>query len=76
MILLWAVHKLRTVSCQRVVMKVPATYLEVMIALETAYMEAEPWFRNTGQQEAAERSGQLAKWFWNRQATLIRHRVS
>ena len=29
------------------VKKVPTTYLDVVIALETTYMEAEQWFENT-----------------------------
>ena len=31
-----------------------------MIALETAYVEAEQWFKNAHQKEASELSGKLA----------------
>ena len=56
--------------------KIQTTNLEVMITLENAYMEAGPWFRNTGQHKAAEWSGTPAKSFWDRQRTLINHKVT
>ena len=40
------------------------------------YMEAQQCFHNTHQQGAAELSGKVAKWFWDRQATLMNHKVT
>ena len=34
------------------------------------------WLGNTQQNEAAELSVELAKWFWDGQATLVNHKVS
>ena len=45
------------VRCLRLIKKMATMYLDVVDAMETAYMEVEPWFRNTVQQEAAELSG-------------------
>ena len=47
-----------------------------MIASESAYREAERWFKNTGQQATAELSGTPTKWFWDRQATVLYHKVT
>ena len=74
--LLWAVYKLWTIRCHKLVKKMHTCYLDVMVVLETTYMEAQQWFSNTQQNEAAELSGKLAKWFWDRQATLVNHKVS
>ena len=56
--------------------KMQTTYLEVMKALEGAYMEAEQWFNNTHQQGAAEPRGKSAKWLRDRPATLINPKVT
>ena len=69
-------HKLWTLRYLKMVKNMQTTYLDVVIALEVAYMEAEQWFNNTHQKGAAELSGKSAKWFWDRQATLIRHKVT
>ena len=73
---LWGLHKLWTVRCQRPIKKVQTTYLDVMTALETAATGVEQWCKNTQQQEASELSGKLAQWFWDRQGTLINHKVA
>ena len=46
------------------------------ISQSMEYMEAEPWFTNMGPQEVAELSEKLAKWDWDRKATLINYKVS
>ena len=48
----------------------------LMIGMEPACLEAEPWSTNTGQQEAALLSSRLAKRVWHRQATLINREVT
>lgn len=39
-------------------------------------VEVEQWFNNTHQQGAAQLSGKLARWFWDRQAALINRKVA
>ena len=76
LVVLWGLHTLRNIRYQKHIKKIQTSSLEVMIALETAYMEALPWFSNTQQQGASGLRGTLAKWFWDRQATLMNHKVT
>ena len=50
-------------------MEVPA--LNVVMALETTFMEASAWFGNTEQKEAAHTAEMLAVWFWQHRQSML-----
>ena len=49
----WGLHRLWTLRCQKAVHRMDVSALNVVMALETTYMEVASWFGNTEQKEVA-----------------------
>ena len=56
----WGLHRLWTLRCQKAVRRMEVSALNVVMALETTYMEATLWFGNMKPKEAAHTAEMLA----------------
>ena len=67
----WGLHRLWTVRCQKAVRRMKVGTLSVVMALGVTFTEAQSWFINTEQQEAAHTAEMLSRWFWQHRQHML-----